>query len=61
MEAITESFQATRMPPPNLTIFSGNPLDWPTWKGEFENIMEKRAINSSEQIYICFNICLDPQ
>ena len=49
-EAITESFQAARMPPPNLTVFSGNPLDWPTWKSAFETVIEKRAINPSEKI-----------
>ena len=49
-EAITESFQAARMPPRNLTVFSGNPLDWPTWKSAFETVIEKRAINHSEKI-----------
>lgn len=49
-EAITESFQAARMPPPNLSVFTGNPLDWPTWKSAFETVIEKRAINPSEKI-----------
>ena len=49
-DAITESFQAARMPPPNLTVFTGNPLDWPTWKSAFETVVEKRAINPSEKI-----------
>ena len=38
------------MPPPNLTVFTGNPLDWPTWKSAFETVIEKRAINPSEKI-----------
>ena len=49
-EAITESFQAARMPPPNLSVFTGNPLDWPTWKSAFETVIEKRATNPSEKI-----------
>ena len=49
-DAITESFQAARMPPPNLTVFTGNPLDWPTWKSAFETVVEERAINPSEKI-----------
>jgi hypothetical protein len=38
------------MPPPNLSVFTGNPLDWPTWKSAFETVIEKRAINPSEKI-----------
>ena len=49
-QAITESFLAARMPPPQLTVFSGDPLAWPTWKSAFETVIEKRAINSSEKI-----------
>ena len=49
-QAITESFLAARMPPPQLTVFSGDPLTWPTWKSAFETVIEKRAINSSEKI-----------
>ena len=49
-KAITESFEAARMPPPNLTVFTANPLDWPTWKSAFETVIEKRAINPSEKI-----------
>ena len=60
-DAITESFQAARMPPPNLTVFTGNPLDWPTWKSAFETVVEKRAINPSERSYTFFSICLDLQ
>ena len=49
-QIIVQSMQAARMPPPNLTIFSGNPIEWPTWKTSFENIIERRAVSSSEKI-----------
>lgn len=29
-DAIAESKQAARLPPPKLMVFDGNPLDWPT-------------------------------
>ena len=38
------------MPPPEVTIFNGDPLAWPTWKSAFETVIERRAINSSERI-----------
>ena len=38
------------MPPPRLTVLSGDLLAWPTWKSAFENVIERRAINSNEKI-----------
>ena len=49
-QVLAESFRTARMPPPNLTVFNGNPLDSPTWKSAFETVIEKRAVNSSEKI-----------
>ena len=36
-QVLAESFQAARMPPPNLSVFNGKPLDWPIWKSSFRN------------------------
>ena len=49
-KAIAEGMEAARLPAPNLTIFSGNPLDWPTWKVSFETVIEKTTMNSNEKI-----------
>ena len=49
-EAIAEGMEAARLPTPHLTVFSGNPLDWPTWKVSFETVIEKRTMNSNEKI-----------
>ena len=49
-DAIAEGMEAARLPTPHLTIFSGNPLDWPTWKVSFETVIEKRSMNSNEKI-----------
>lgn len=49
-EAIAEGMEAARLPTLHLTVFSGDPLDWPTWKVAFEAVIEKRTINSNERI-----------
>ena len=42
--------EAARLPTPNLAIFCGNPLDWPTWKVSLETVIAKRTMNSNEKI-----------
>ena len=49
-EAIAEGMEAARLPTPQLKVFSGDPLDWPTWKAAFETVIEKRTVNSNEKI-----------
>lgn len=49
-EAIAEGMEAARLPTPQLKVFSGDPLDWPTWKASFETVIEKRTVNSNEKI-----------
>ena len=49
-EAIAEGMEAARLATPHLTVFSGNPVDWPTWKVAFETVIEKRATNTNEKI-----------
>jgi len=43
-QAIAECMEAVRLPTPHLSVFSGNPLDWPTGKVSFETVIEKRSI-----------------
>ncbi|KAK3737845.1 hypothetical protein QZH41_004783 [Actinostola sp. cb2023] len=50
VEIIAEGMQTARMPPPMLSMFSGDPIEWPTWKTSFETVIEKRAISSNEKI-----------
>lgn len=38
------------MPTPQLKVFNGDPLDWPTWKAAFETVIEKRTVKSNEKI-----------
>ena len=49
-QAIAEGTEAARLPTPHLSVFSGNPLDWPKWKVSFETVIEKRSMNSNEKI-----------
>ena len=42
--------ETARLPTPHLTVFSGDPLGWPTWKVAFETVMEKRATNMNEKM-----------
>ena len=49
-EAIAEGMEAARLPTPQLKVFNGDPLDWPTWKAAFETVIEKRTVNSNEKI-----------
>lgn len=42
--------EAARLPTPQLKVFNGDPLDWPTWKAAFETVIEKRTVNSNEKI-----------
>ena len=49
-QAIAEGMEAARLPTPHLSVFSGNPLDWPTWKVSFETVIEKNSMNSNEKI-----------
>ena len=49
-EAIAEGMEAARLPTPQLKVFNGDPLDWPTWKAAFETVIEKRTVNSKEKI-----------
>ena len=49
-EAIAEGMEAARLPMPLLTVFSGDPLGWLTWKFAFETVIEKRATNTNEKM-----------
>lgn len=48
--AIAEGMQASRLPSPQLSVFTGNPLEWPSWKATFETVIERRTTTDSERI-----------
>ena len=59
-EAIAEGMEAARLPTPHLTVFSGDPLIWPTWKVAFETVIEKRATNMNEKMLYLLQYLLGP-
>lgn len=40
-----------RLPPPEPTIFLGDPLKYPSWKASFQTLIEQRQIPASERIH----------
>ena len=41
----------SRLPPPEPSVFSGDPLEYPSWKSAFHTLIESRAILPGERIY----------
>lgn len=40
-----------RLPPPEPSIFFGDPLAYPSWKSVFETFIELHRIQPSEKVY----------
>ncbi|XP_060596015.1 uncharacterized protein LOC132750093 [Ruditapes philippinarum] len=50
-KSLAEQVSLTRLPPPEPTVFSGDPLKYPGWKAAFQTLIEHRNIPSSERIH----------
>ena len=49
--AITDSFSMSRLPVPEPTIFSGEPIQYPDWKSSFRALIDRKNLPSSEKMY----------
>ncbi|XP_078352316.1 uncharacterized protein LOC144637013 [Oculina patagonica] len=49
--AITESFSMSRLPAPEPTIFSGEPVQYPDWKSSFHAILHRKNLSASDKMY----------
>ena len=49
--AISESFSASRLPTPEPTIFSGEPIKYPDWKSSFHAIIHRKSLSSIDKLY----------
>ncbi|XP_078374366.1 uncharacterized protein LOC144657884 [Oculina patagonica] len=49
--AITESFSMSRLPAPEPTIFSGEPVQYPDWKSSFHAIIHRKNLSASDKMY----------
>ena len=45
------SLNASRLPIPEPTIFTGNPLEYPSWKCAFETLIESKSIQPTHRIH----------
>ena len=48
---MNESLNASRLPIPEPTIFTGNPLEYPSWKCAFETLIESKSIQPTHRIH----------
>jgi hypothetical protein len=46
---LLEAQNQNRLPLPEPGIFSGNPLQYPTWVKAFETLIEGKALNPTER------------
>ena len=50
-KTLAEQVILSRLPPPKPTVFDGDPLKFPGWKGAFHNLIEQKQIPASEKIH----------
>ena len=49
--AFAEQVSINRLPAPEPTVFSGDPMRYPSWKGAFQTLIDQRGIPPLERIY----------
>ncbi|XP_062610192.1 uncharacterized protein LOC134271972 [Saccostrea cucullata] len=49
--SLAKQVSLSRLPPPEPTIFLGDPLKYPSWKASFQTLIEQRQIPDSERIH----------
>lgn len=50
-KSFAEQVNLSRLPPPEPSIFQGDPLKYPNWKSAFQTLIDQRQIPSSERIH----------
>lgn len=50
-KSLTEQLMISRLPPPEPSIFDGDPLKYPGWKSAFSTLIEQKHIPNSEKIH----------
>lgn len=51
VKVLAEAISANRLPIPEPTIFSGDPLKFNHWKSSFQRLIERKNIPTSEKIF----------
>ncbi|CAC5383611.1 unnamed protein product [Mytilus coruscus] len=50
-KSLTEQVSLSRLPPPEPSVFFGDPLKYPAWKSSFQTLIEQRKIPTFERIH----------
>ena len=50
-ESLVDQVNLSRLPPPEPNVFSGDPIQYPSWKAAFNMLIDQRNIPPGERIY----------
>nr|XP_017209156.1 uncharacterized protein LOC101887079 [Danio rerio] len=50
-QAVQDSITLNRLPMPEPTVFSGDPIHFIEWKASFQSLIDKRHISSGDKLY----------
>ncbi|XP_063448067.1 uncharacterized protein LOC134727615 [Mytilus trossulus] len=50
-KSLAEQVSLSRLPPPEPSVFFGDPLKYPAWKSSFQTLIEQRKIPTFERIH----------
>lgn len=50
-QAVQESITPNRLPMPEPTVFSADPIHFLEWKASFQSLIDKRHISSADKLY----------
>ena len=49
--SLLQQMNLSRLPPPEPSIFDGDPLKYPSWKSSFSILIEQKQIPAAEKIH----------
>ena len=49
--SLADQMTINRLPPPEPSVFTGDPLSYPSWKAAFESLIEQKKIPTSERLH----------
>ena len=50
-KSLADQVNLSRLPPPEPNVFSGDPIQYPSWKAAFNTLIDQRNIPAGERIY----------
>ena len=49
--SLADQMTISRLPPPEPSVFTGDPLSYPSWKAAFESLFEQKKMPTSERLH----------